>query len=58
MIVEMLILLVTFIKSIHLNLVLSKEAPTLKVLIKCKKLLNIIDKTVIYQLAEGVLSNL
>ena len=36
---------------------LLNEAVTLKVLIICKELLNIIDKVVIYQLPECVLSN-
>ena len=36
---------------------LLNETPTLKVLIICKKLLKIMDKTVLYHLPECVLSN-
>ena len=42
--------------KIHLNLMLLTEAFTLKLLIICKKLLNIMDKTVLYQLPESVLA--
>ena len=43
----MLLLLVTFIIKKRLNSTLLKEAHTLMMLILCKKLLNIVDKTVI-----------
>ena len=41
----------------HLISKLLNEVLTVEVLIICKKLLNIMDKTVIYQLRECVLSN-
>ena len=56
---------VTFYKFVHLFIYklntpqfkVVNEALTLKVLITCKELLNIMDKTVTYQLPECVLSN-
>ena len=47
-----------FMNQIHLNSMLLNEVVTVKLLIICKKLLNIMDKTVVYQLPEGVLSKL
>ena len=57
MIVKTLLLLGMFLNKIYLNSLLLNEALTLKVLIICKTLLNIMDKTVIYQLPECVSSN-
>ena len=55
--VKMLLSLVMFINRTHLNSMLLEEAFTVRVLITCKKLWNIIGKTVIYHLRECVLSN-
>ena len=57
MIAKMLLLPVMFINKTHLISKLLKEVLTVEVLIICKKLLNIMDKTVIYQHRECVLSN-
>ena len=54
MIVKMLLLLDISINKLHQNSKMLNEALTLKILIICKKLLNIMDKTVIYQLPERV----
>ena len=56
-ILKMLLLLLMFINETHLNSKLLDEALTVKVAIICMKLLNIMDKTVIYRLRECVLSN-
>ena len=54
---KILLLVDKFINCIHLNSILLNEVFTLKVLITWKKLMNIMDKSVIYQLLECVLSN-
>ena len=53
---KMLFLLGTFINKTHLSSKLLNEVLMLKVLITWKKLLKVVDKTVMYQLPECVLS--